>query len=348
MGESVSVGERVARAKARAIEKNKIIVIDDSDDEDTKPPSNAAKSVGDITSKGNKMNADEAATAQPRRSGSTSAFNDSSVMPAAEKVKAKLSAKFATAKRSNGSVAAVTDNATSFDKRARVTPEMLPPVTDTSNASKRELCALAKEGSGGDNTHSAYRPPGVTSLLCVVDSPTVASSNVKANKDFISNDTEFSKTVTDYCAMSNFNSNDQKFIDMMLKLMEVEKETGLAWVPGQKCPLGKWCANQRREYAIQANGGNSVSVTEKVQLRIRMLNKIGFPWTKTTSATPKKQGVTMRGKDPPRVVTPTSGVSMEGAPSLRAVEISIGYPSSNETKTIFVNKIDDSASLSLS
>ena len=49
VGESVSVGERVARAKARAIEKNEIIVIDDSDDEDTKPPSNVAKSVGDIT-----------------------------------------------------------------------------------------------------------------------------------------------------------------------------------------------------------------------------------------------------------------------------------------------------------
>ena len=63
------------------------------------------------------------------------------------KVKAEPSAKFATAKRSNGSVAAVIDNATSFDKRARVTPEILPPVTDTSNASKREPCALAKEGS---------------------------------------------------------------------------------------------------------------------------------------------------------------------------------------------------------
>ena len=147
VGESVSVGERVAKAKARAIEKNKIIVID----EDTKPPSNAAKSVGDITSKGNKMNADEAATARPRRSGSASAFNDSSVTPAAEKVKAELSAKFATAKRSNGSIAAVTDSATSFDKQARVTP-----------------------------------------LLCVVNLPTVASSNAKANKDFISDNTEFS------------------------------------------------------------------------------------------------------------------------------------------------------------
>jgi len=106
VGESVSVGERVARAKARAIEKNEIIVIDDSDDEDTKPPSNVAKSVGDITSKGNEMNSDEAATANLR-----------------VKVKAEPSAKFATAKRSNGSVAAVTDNAASFDKRARVTPE---------------------------------------------------------------------------------------------------------------------------------------------------------------------------------------------------------------------------------
>ncbi len=106
VGESVSVGERVARAKARALEKNEIIVIDDSDDEDTKPPSNEAKSVGDITSKGNEMNSDEAATANLR-----------------VKVKAEPSAKFATAKRSNGSVAAVTDNAASFDKRARVTPE---------------------------------------------------------------------------------------------------------------------------------------------------------------------------------------------------------------------------------
>ena len=168
VGESVSVGERVARAKARAIEKNEIIVIDDSDDEDTKPPSNVAKSVGDITSKGNKM--------------------------------AEPSAKFATAKRSNGSVAAVTDNA-ELHKRARVTPEMLPPVTDTSNARKREPCALAKEGSGGDNTHSAYRPPGATSLLCVVDSPTVASSDAKASNDFISDDTELSKIVTYYCAV---------------------------------------------------------------------------------------------------------------------------------------------------
>jgi hypothetical protein len=168
VGESVSVGERVARAKARAIEKNEIIVIDDSDDEDTKPPSNVAKSVGDITSKGNKM--------------------------------AEPSAKFATAKRSNGSVAAVTDNA-ELHKRARVTSEMLPPVTDTSNARKREPCALAKEGSGGDNTHSAYRPPGATSLLCVVDSPTVASSDAKASNDFISDDTELSKIVTYYCAV---------------------------------------------------------------------------------------------------------------------------------------------------
>ena len=69
-----------------------------------------------------------------------------------------------------------------------------------------------------------------------------------------------------------------------------------------------------------------------------MLNKIGFPWTKTAAATHKKQGVTMRERDPSRVVTPTSGVSMEGAPSLSGVEVGIGYASSNETKLIFVNK----------
>ena len=59
--------------------------------------------------------------------------------------------------------------------------------------------------------------------------------------------TKNGKLVKDYFEINLTNINDQKFLNVVLKLKKVKGATGLAYVEDQLGTLGKWCHRQRKE-----------------------------------------------------------------------------------------------------
>ena len=349
VGESVSANERVARTMAEARAKNEIIVIDDSDEEET--PKSALEDV--------RMKV--AAT---------------STTPV--KVKPELSAGgVASVKRSNSEVGE-TETAASPGKRARVSTETVPSATPSPNTQKKWQCdfdgceakfrtyisALAHEqnchksnveGSKisddsvtqdvtptsstlANNTH-AHAEGTIHDTVMRDAAPTVSNEEeTNSSMSVVSFDAERQKARTTsksiYLVEPGGKIHDSETVcqkwakeqEEYAKAVGKEKLNGndmhwLEMLRGLKRVKEEtgvaWVAGQRCKLGqwcgYQRRGYKKHLKGERSVLneaRIKLLNDIRFPWNKT-EATPRKQST--RAQVEARIVSPiTSDVAAEG------------------------------------
>jgi len=279
MGESISVKERVARTMAEAKAKNEIIVIDDSDDEDTE--------VGDGKPKA-------APSGVPMQAPVTS---NSSV-----KVKPESAEGVASAKRSNEEVTTESQAATSPDKRARIESETTTPKPtkwkcDFCDDAKFENYDLAvahestcQKSIAENKTHDSV----MEDLAAAKSAPSMTFSSTGPSSLAVMRE-EYVK------AVGKITVRDVHWFRMLVQLRQVKKDSGEAYVRGERCPLGKWCQYQRREYKKHTRGIKGPMNEE----RIRLLNEIDFPWSHAEQIS-KKSPLEANT----RVISPTSVVSV--------------------------------------
>ena len=263
VGETVSAKDIVARARAEAIRKGDVIEILDSDDEeeDSKP---------------------KAVPSLPVKTVSTT--------PCVKAEKAEPTAMVSTAtKRANEEVS---ESPKHPQKKARVSTQ---PDLTTNRAS---IIQAASTVSNDEETSSATSLTNdqTSKAAYLVDTEGKLHSVDEEEKRLVETQKEYAKLHD--MELSDFNNRDRDFLDMLIELRKVKDVSGIAWVTGERCRLGKWCKYQRSLFRKNAKGDRT-SLTEG---RIKLLNDIEFPWGK--EVTPIKHSTDDAQVAAGRVISP--------------------------------------------
>jgi len=334
VGESVSAKERVARTMAEARAKNQIIVIDDSDDEggDGKPKVDDSADVS---------------------------MEDATAPTAPVKVKPELKSKgVASSKRGNAEVETAVDAGP--DKRARVSTKNQSSATaSSSKLCKRWKCdvdgctktfdtfALASAHERNCKKQKRQREMAKNKAKPAVEPMSVDPSDSNTEPRQANTGTylvepgskihdpeierqQEAKDREEYAKamekdVAELNGHDMKWLIMFRELKKVKEDTGLAWVPGHKCPLSKWCTRQREE-------GSKLFRKKKTSMkkgRVQLLKNIGFPWSKTEENEMRTALPTVEEDAVGNISSPstTKGMPTEVSPIANAVEEPIPTPS---------------------
>ncbi|KAL7540970.1 hypothetical protein ACHAXR_010525 [Thalassiosira sp. AJA248-18] len=278
VGKSRSAKQQLARRMAEARAKNEIIVIADSDDEEMEDGGGKPKA---------------APVDVPMKS------------PAASSAPVKVKPEPVPAKRGSDEVDKL-ETSKSQEKRAKIT-SLKRDVEGCDAKFNSHDKASAHErvcNKSIDNSDSVMEDtaPIIASGIYVVEPDGKIHSAETLQQEWAREQEEFAKAI----GKESLNSLDVRWLERVRELKQVKEQSGLAWVPGQKSALAKWCGDQRKQNSKRLKGQKN----RMSDGRLAFLNAIGFPWSKADEKTPQKQ--TSDAQDEARTVSPTSEVAAEG------------------------------------
>ena len=222
VGESMSAKQQLSRRMAEARAKNEIIVIDDSDDDETENCDNKIEFV-----------------------------RNSMVSAAQVKVKPEP----ASAKRGNAEVGEIDISA----KKQKLKCD-LDDCNTTIDTCQQPLAQEKAPQIMKDNNCSSMED-AVTNMTCgnnVVEprSSDADRSDVTLQQEWAKEEEEFARAI----GKGSLNQFDVCWLKKFRDLKQIKEKSGLAWVRNQRSTLGKWCQRQRNENSKRLKGQkNSMS-----------------------------------------------------------------------------------------